>query len=167
MLIGYNIAAICRPHLRMLSHQVEILLIILAALVALPGTWCGVLWFLAQLGGWSKLAKYYRSDIAVEGGTHRKCSGKVGIVSYKSCLILTFCDSGIRVAVTLPFRIAHPPLFIPWVDIHDVREKKMMLGLSFLQANVGSPTVARLSLPIWVGEYFPPQVIHAGLPGGR
>ena len=39
----------------------------------------------------------------------------------------------------------------------------MMLGLTFLQANVGSPTVARLSLPIWVGEYFPPQVILRGV----
>lgn len=126
-----------------------------AVLIAFPLMWCGVLWFLAYLGGWSKLAENYRAETLEQGTAFRMRSGKVGIVNYGSCLTLTVCDSGLGLAVMLPFRIGHPPLFIPWSEFHDVCEKRFMFVLPFLQANVGKPPVARLQLPAWVKRYIP------------
>ena len=130
-------------------------LILFAALIAFPFMWCGVLWVLAHLGVWSNLAERYPANAAKEGTAFYMRSGKVGMVNYGSCLTLTVSDSGLRLAVMLPFRTGHPPLFIPWSDFHDVCEKRVMFVLPFLQADIGNPVVARLLLPAWVKYHIP------------
>jgi hypothetical protein len=41
-------------------------------------------------------------------------SGYVGLTSYGSCLIVGVDPTGIRLSILFPFRIGHPPLFLPW-----------------------------------------------------
>jgi hypothetical protein len=45
----------------------------------------------------------------------------------------------------LPFRLAHPPLFIPWEEIHDVKARRF-LWVEDIVFEVGSPSVAKLCL---------------------
>lgn len=129
-----------------------------AVLIAFPFMWCAVLWFLAQLGGWSTLAERYRARNENTGKTFHMRSAKFGLVNYSSCLSLTVNESGLRLAVLFPFRIAHPPLFIPWSEIHGAREKRVMFISPFLQVDVGRPVMATLLLPKWVRQYMPTPV---------
>ena len=127
----------------------------LVALVVFPFFWCGICQLVSFLGGWSRLATKYRTEEAANGTTFHMRSGKVGMTEYKSCLTLCISESGIRLSVLFPFRFAHPPLFIPWSEFHDIHEKHVVWVFPFLQANIGKPTVVTILLPLWVRDYFP------------
>ena len=129
-----------------------------AVLIAFPSMWCAVLWFLAQLGGWSRLAEQFSANSAQPGKVFHMRSAKFGLVNYGSCLSLTVNDSGLRLSVLFPFRIAHPPLFIPWSEFHGAREKRVMFIFPFLQVDVGSPTITTVMLPRWVQDHMPQPV---------
>jgi hypothetical protein len=72
------------------------------------------------LSGWRQLAKRYRCTASILGttwwfqsaGIHRYLE-----VSYGSCLTVRANEDGIGFSIQFPFRIAHPPLFIPWSEV--------------------------------------------------
>jgi hypothetical protein len=47
-------------------------------------------------------------------------------VSYSNCLTLTVGAEGIHLAMFFPFRLFHPPLFIPSAMIESVVEKRFL-----------------------------------------
>jgi hypothetical protein len=137
-----------------------IYLLLPIAFVLLFGViWAGVCLLLSHMGGWARLAEHYAARDDEPGETHYMCSGAVGWVSYRSCLILRVCDNGLRMSVWFPFRIGHPPLFIPWDEFHGVFEKRMLRLTSFVVASVGMPVVAEVALPLWVREQLPVEVM--------
>jgi hypothetical protein len=129
--------------------------ILLPFAVIFPLAWIGILNLLAVAGGWSRLARVYRDDgTSGEVGLHyRRQSGAIGWVSYNGCLSIESCESGLRLGVSLPFRIAHPTLFIPWSELHQIRERQIMLR-RFVVGDVGRPTVAHVRLPheVWASR---------------
>lgn len=129
-------------------------LIPIALIVAFPLMWVGISLALAHTGGWAKLARQYPVTLNCTGPTFYFRSGFVGSVSYKSCLVLMTCETGLRLSVLLPFRLGHPPLFIPWTEFHSVSEKRALF-VRFLDTYVGTPVVANVVLPIWVREHIP------------
>jgi hypothetical protein len=40
-----------------------------------------------------------------------------GLAHYRNCLVIGASPTGLYLAVFLPFRLAHPPLFIPWNEV--------------------------------------------------
>lgn len=80
--------------------------------------WVSISFLLAAMGGWNVLAKHYSARTSFLGELFWFCSGKLGgLVNYGSCLTLGSNSQGLHLSVLFPFRIGHPPLFIPWSDI--------------------------------------------------
>ncbi|GMU01178.1 hypothetical protein KH5H1_52980 [Corallococcus caeni] len=97
-------------------------------LVLIPGMFVLVTFLLSRMGGWSRLARDYRLDKGGGFPSRYFVSGGVGLVSYRSCLIVGGDARGLYLAVLLPFRVGHPPLCIPWADLQDrVRERWFFL----------------------------------------
>ncbi len=114
-------------------------------LVFFPLLWCGVLLILSQVGGWSTLAAYFRTNVPPRGKKFSMQSGQLGIVSYGSCLTITVDEAGIFLAVFPLFRLGHPPLFIPWQEFHSLRERRMLFR-RVDEVSIGNPPITKLRL---------------------
>jgi len=91
---------------------------------AFVGMWLLVSFLLSAMGGWRALAQQYAAQSAFSGTRFRFRSAQLGgYVNYGSCLTLGATPHGLYLAVLPFFRMAHPPLFIPWNDItaHEAR----------------------------------------------
>jgi hypothetical protein len=100
---------------------------------------------ISSLGGWRQLADTFPANGPPTGTRFRMQSGSVGWVNYSGCLTVYSSPDGIYLSVMWPFRLGHPPLFIPWTEIHDVTTRRM-LWMEDAFFDVGSPSVAKLSL---------------------
>lgn len=110
------------------------------------GMWLAVCGVLAWMGGWSRMAGKYRARLKPAGKSFWMLSGSVGWVSYNNCLIARVCEEGLYLAVWPIFRFGHPPLLIPWSELHDPKGKRLLFW-RFVDVSVGSPAVAKLRLP--------------------
>jgi len=100
--------------------------------------WCTVSFVLATIGGWRRLAEAYRFEGTFEGSQWRFTSARIRWgVNYNGCLTIGANERGLYVAVLLPFRLAHPPLFIPWSDVGVTEQRGLVfryLEFGFLKA---------------------------------
>lgn len=83
-----------------------------------PFWMCFVFFALSKLSGWSKLAAKYGAADRPIGETFDFQSGKVGQVNCRGVLTIIVNAEGLYLE-TVP--IFHPPLFIPWRELHDLR----------------------------------------------
>ena len=112
--------------------------------------WATVLFILAHVGGWSRLAQYYQTQSKFEGEKWSFKSGRMGLTNYSGCLTIGANDQGLYLAVFPLFRVGHPPLFIPWYDITTSKSKKFFVAhLDFTFARMPSVT---FSVPEKFGE---------------
>jgi hypothetical protein len=89
---------------------------VLAVLVAFVPVWALVCWVLSSLSGWGRLAERYRAGSRARA-QRKLTGGRVGGVAYSGCLYVSGDAHGLSVSVLLLFRVAHPPLFIPWTKL--------------------------------------------------
>jgi hypothetical protein len=85
--------------------------------ISFAGIWVAVCFLLANIGGWSRLGKHYRSQNGFAGKKWLFESGWFPPVNYKRCLTIGSDEYGLYLAVLPLFRVGHPPLFISWSDI--------------------------------------------------
>ncbi len=109
-------------------------IVLLAAIVVLSpiffvAIWCGVVALLAVVGGWSRLAAVYRAEGEYAGPIWYMQTARLGFTRYKGVLTAGATPEGLYLAVMPLFRIAHPPLWIPWDEI-EVIEQAGLLGVS-------------------------------------
>ena len=71
----------------------------------------------AWLSGWLSLGKNYRNKNEFTGKRWNFRVAAVGIVSYNIWLTAGANAEGLFLSLPRPFRIGHPPLFVPWADI--------------------------------------------------
>ena len=90
--------------------------------------WVMVLYVLAYIGGWSRLAQYYQAPSKFGGKTWGFKSGRMGITNYSGCLTIGANDYGLYLAVFPLFRVGHPPLFIPWYDITTSKSRRFFIS---------------------------------------
>lgn len=90
------------------------------------GMWLFVSFILAQLGGWSALAKHYRREATYNGGTVL-ASGSVGMTNYNNALLVGADENYLHLATFFLFRFAHPSLSIPWSSIHVSSERRFFI----------------------------------------
>lgn len=81
------------------------------------GFWCAITVLAARIGGWSALAVAYRHDGAFTGERWRFEGARFGWASYRGALNVGANSTGLHLRPIWPFRVAHPPLFIPWRDV--------------------------------------------------
>ena len=129
-------------------------LIPLALIVIFPLMWILVVWLISLTSGWQQLAERYP---ATQPATGRKWLGQFGLVNrarYSNVLNLTTDDTGVWIEVIPLFRINHPPLFIPWHEIHSPQPVTFRWH-QLVQVDVGHPRVATLRLPHEVFQQSP------------
>ncbi|TWU29856.1 hypothetical protein [Bythopirellula polymerisocia] len=127
-----------------------------AFIVFFPLFWIGICFALSWMGGWGRLAREYREHESHDSQPIRTAwmrSGRFGWVNYNSCLNIGIHDAGLRLSVLFPFRVGHPPLFIPWGAMASARQKRIFF-FRFLEIQVGEPEPVTVLLPEWVGEYL-------------
>ncbi len=109
--------------------------------------WCAIVFALASVGGWRRLAATYRaSDDSTRYVAPRWQTGRIGIVPYRRVLTIDASEKGLRLAVPFPFRIGHQSLLIPWSAVHN-RTQGSVWGRDVTRFDVGTPAVARVELP--------------------
>ena len=108
--------------------------------------WTGASWLISLLSGWRRLSKTYPARLPFTGKHWWFQSAEMRWTShYGGCLIVGGNHEGLHLSVLLPFRIAHPPLFIPWSDI-STREQKSRF--SFTRVELAFQKVPGVSLKI-------------------
>lgn len=121
----------------------------------------------SHLGGWALLAEQYRCQEPFLGSCWKLQSGQLRwFCSYNNCLTIGADPHGLFLWVFPLFRIAHPPLLIPWREISVSRKKvlwfKQVRFCLGLELNI--PLTIRDSLAqklqsaagsSWPGESFP------------
>ena len=123
-----------------------IVLIAAAPLVAIPLVFVLVCSILSLASGWRRLAASYEARIEPSGQRFGSRSGRIGIVSYRNCLIIHVSASGLFLSMPFFLRPGHKPLLIPWHAIHNQKGVKS-LWREGVQFEVGNPSVAQLVLP--------------------
>ncbi|WP_342374423.1 hypothetical protein NVS55_24010 [Myxococcus stipitatus] len=71
------------------------------------------------MSGWHGLARQFRTDGPAPSNLRNFTSGKIGWLDYKNCLAVGGDEQGLYLVPNLIFRLFHPPLRIPWSEIHD------------------------------------------------
>src|SRR5262245_35744073 len=81
------------------------------------------LWFVfvlnlgGLLSGWWALARAYRHHGHFDGKRRRFRSVRLGWSNYGGVVTVGTNSEGLYLALFLPFRPGHPPLFIPWAAV--------------------------------------------------
>ena len=110
------------------------------------GMWCLVSLVISAAGGWRRLAgRFPARGEACDRRLYLR-SGHVGLSHYRGCLTIGTSAAGFRLSVLFPFRLGHPPLFIPWTQVYPVRLQRIS-WLESVVCEVGAPALATLHLP--------------------
>jgi hypothetical protein len=101
--------------------------------------------FIISKMGWADLAARFQSDATFSGTRVGIISASVNGAKYKNSLILKYNEEGIYLRPVFLFRLFHKPVFIPWKEIKEVRDKKILF-YSFKELIVGNPFVAIIGI---------------------
>jgi hypothetical protein len=130
-------------------------LVLWSLIIAVPLMLFGVisvsLLVISAFGGWRRLAAFFPAIDLPSGRRFLMQSGSVGWVNYSACLTIYTSADGIYLTTMWPFRAGHPPLFIPWSEIHDVTTRRLF-GMEDAVFEVGLPSIAKMCLPKKVFE---------------
>ncbi len=100
-------------------------LVVFFTLALILALWAAICFVSSTLGGWRSLARHYQQLRPFDGRRWRFSSGSMGLVSYGYCLTLGASPEGLFLAVPLPLRLGHPPLFILWSEVESVEPYRL------------------------------------------
>ena len=128
-------------------------------LALIPLVWCFLSWLMAKLSGWSRLARDFSMKVDSLGVCESAWlrSGRMGVIQYHSVLTFRIYKSGLGISVAFPLRLGHPPLFVPWSELHHVTDEGVLYSHR-IKASIGHPTIVRMTLPGWVKYRLPPEL---------
>jgi len=109
-----------------------------------PCMWIFVL-FIISRSGWGRLAERYKTDEAFTGTRIGIISAGINRANYNNSLILKYNEDGIYLKTMLIFRLFHPPLLIPWSEIKEVTDMKLLF-FKFKMLSIGEPAAAVIKL---------------------
>src|SRR5437660_734921 len=106
------------PYNRLLSIAAPFLVVV---------WWLLVLWIIAHLCGWSRLAKFHRANHRPDGKTIHWCSLHFAPgMGYGNCLNVVLSREGVYMVPVLLVRFAHPALLIPWQRTGTIQRKRFL-----------------------------------------
>ncbi len=80
--------------------------------------WVIISYVIAHIGGWFRLARFYRFSNVFLGKRWRFQSAQIRWkVGYNNCLTVGASPEGLYLSVMFILRFGYPPLFVPWGDI--------------------------------------------------
>lgn len=108
--------------------------IISGSLLAFALFWSFVVWLIAQIGGWRKLADVYPARQPFNETCWSWQSGRLRWGSgYNGILNVCADTQALHLRTNIFFRPGNPPLSIPWEEI-DGRKRGLMVELRFQRA---------------------------------
>lgn len=130
----------------MVENISPVLLVLLLFPVAFGVIWSSVVYLLAWVSGWQRLARHYRSARPPSGQPWGGFWAMIGPVSYRGTLTLQAAPEGLYLTMMVLFRLGHPTLLIPW---HHIKRRANAPGSLFtwLTLELGEPQLATLRLP--------------------
>lgn len=115
-----------------------IISLIIGALLAVVFFWLAVVWAVAQLGGWPKLAEKYPGRELQSPQCWSLQSAVFGRwMGYRGVLRACADSEALHFSVMFPFSLANAPLSIPWDEIHGKKKSRLFytaVELRFQQA---------------------------------
>lgn len=103
-------------------------LAIFAAVLGFPALWALIMLAIGRFGGWGALAEVYAARDDFQGKRWRFESLRFRAFGhYNGCVTFGANPRGLYMATFFPFRIGHPPLFIPWEDVTMTRTTFFMV----------------------------------------
>lgn len=136
--------------------------------VGFPAFFATISLVFSMLGGWGKLAQRYKRVTPITGTTWWLQSAGIRRyveVNYGNCLIVTVNDEGIGLSVLFPFRLGHPPLFIPWSEVLVAQVRRFFL---FNRVRLTFPEEAsvRIDMNTKLAERIQKAIGHSWFEGG-
>lgn len=108
------------------------------------GMWVLVIFIILKMR-WADLVTNYQSGNTFTGKKVGIISASINRADYSNSLILKYNEEGIYLKPIFIFRLFHKPVLIPWREIKEVRNKKILF-YSFKELMVGAPFVAIIGL---------------------
>ena len=119
----------------------------LLKIALIPAMVALIMVLISHWGGWASLAGQYRSEQPFPGPVWKfQCGQFRWLASYNNCLTVGADAHGLFLGILFPFRIAHPPLFIPWREISVTRRK--VLWAKMVRFRLGTD----LQVPLTIRE---------------
>ena len=126
---------------------------ILGVMLAYAVFWCFVLYSISRMTGWGQLAKSFRTRLVPAGQRFSWQSIRLGWMGgYNHCVNIVVNAEGLYLALQLPFRCGHAPLFIPWSEISTGQRKRQLFGGPQAELAIGTPTIATMRISMKVIE---------------
>jgi len=101
--------------------------------------------FILSKKGWSDLANRYQFDGVFQGNRYGIISAAINGVNYNNCLMLKYNEQGFYLRPILVFRLFHKAVFIPWREIKDTRDKKVLF-VQLKELVIGDPAIAIMQM---------------------
>ena len=108
------------------------------------GMWVLVIFVISRMG-WVNLVENYYYEAEFTGTRVGIISASVNNTNYKNSLVLKYNEQGIYLRPVWLFRLFHKPVLIPWKEIKEVRDRKILF-FTFKELIIGQPFVATLGL---------------------
>jgi len=99
------------------------LIIIGSFIVWFSSLWVAILSLMSIIGGWKGLSRIHplTPDVLNEHAVKYSMSSiKLGLINYRSCVNVSFTETGIIFEIIKIFSVRHKPLFIPYNKIANV-----------------------------------------------
>ena len=108
------------------------------------GMFVFVIFFLSKKG-WSDLAGRYHFVGVFNGERFGVISAVINGVNYNNCLLLKYNEEGFYLRPIFVFRLFHEPVFIPWKEIINIRDKKILF-VQLKELVIGDPAIAIMQI---------------------
>jgi hypothetical protein len=109
-----------------------------------------LLFLIAHLGSWARLAEQYPAHYPPEGRVYYFESAQVGWLGYNNGLILRLASEGLYVAMPPLLNFGHRPMLIPWSAMQ-IEERKGWTG-HWAVATLGDPPIGTLTFRWAIAE---------------
>lgn len=101
------------------------------------GSWLLVIYLIALTGGWRLLAQRFRAAGKIQGRRWSMQSASMRwMTRYNNGLTIGADETGLYIVPTLLFRMGHPPLYIPWMEI-TAQDKTEFFFLKSVELRLG------------------------------
>lgn len=101
--------------------------------------WCFMISIIGHFSGWRRLsAKLGDMPIGQKISNFTFQQVSFGILGYNGCVNIEVYSNGIRLSLWPLFKIAHPPFFIPFTVMENIKHEKKY-GMDYLYFNIMDP----------------------------
>lgn len=114
----------------------QIVALIVGSIVALLAVWAMLLPIVAWFGGWRRLAEEFSAEPGTRGRIVLGSAAMRYGAHYGGVILLDCRTTGLVLSVRSLFRLAHPPLLIPWSQV-EAEPTKLLWIFPAMRLNLG------------------------------